>query len=110
MKVDITQEEFDVLCKRWRQSPTGIEEKVSTTSAKDEKFNFIKDCGTNICYFLFLEELERGMRRDSANQADDISTSDNNEPETQGNLMHEINVEQEEYEKLMMKIKVKVFL
>lgn len=103
MKVELKGEEFDILCKKWCKSTTGVEEDVPVTAADRGPFNFIKDVGRNICYFLFLEELEAGIRTESGALKKEALKADAAQPNVESSEAFE-----EEFEKLMMRIKIKV--
>ena len=53
MECDITEEEFNVICKNYSK-------KVPDSEAQSE-YNYINDVGKNICYILFIQDIEKGM-------------------------------------------------
>ncbi|KAI8927203.1 hypothetical protein BC831DRAFT_187984 [Entophlyctis helioformis] len=136
MKIDVTDEEFEVLCKCWTKSETGVEESRSRPSptgggGEDEddqgRKDYIKDVSQNINYILFLEELESRMSEDhhqdhygaagsagsagSAGVGSDASSpgkpATSPGPKPVLKKPAEPVVDTEEFEKLMMRIKIK---
>eukprot|EP00842_Homolaphlyctis_polyrhiza_P004257 jgi/Hompol1/4832/HPOL_001849-RA len=133
MKCDVTDEEFEVLCKRWTKSNSGIEETTEKDDGQYDTKDFIKDVGQNINYFLFLEELERVM--DGGDDLDAATApgadqsklyapgkqtrteSPESHPHVVGATAKNPNgvkpapedpiIDNEEFEKLMMRIKIK---
>jgi hypothetical protein len=100
MKVDVTTDEFEILCKKWKKSTTGLEENTKSRQVQGEKFSFIKDVGTTICYILFLDELEnRGKNEELVEICKDNIIAPTKPVKIK---------DDDEYEKLIMKIKIKV--
>ncbi|KAJ3272592.1 hypothetical protein HDV01_005435 [Terramyces sp. JEL0728] len=95
MECDVTEEEFDVLCKKWMKLG-------AYNDLKSTEFNYINDVGQNICYFLFLQEIEKGL--------EDVEKHQNQEPKLQKKPKNKKKVDvfsHTDIEKLMMKIKMK---
>ncbi|KAJ2997789.1 hypothetical protein HDV02_005158 [Globomyces sp. JEL0801] len=96
MGYEVKEEEFEVLCKRWAKTPP----------LQKEEYNYINDVGTNICYFLFLKELENRVEMEerelngkvmikSLGLKKKLNLNTNSQPNTT------------EFDQLMMKIKMK---
>ena len=112
MKCDVTEEEFAVLCKRWTKSETGIEEWDGDV-AEGENKDYIKSVGENINYILFLQELENGMDEDAKEEANYEEETEDVPSEvpataTKSGAYIQPTVDEEEFEKLMMRMKIKV--
>jgi hypothetical protein len=73
MKVDVTDAEFDVLCKRWTK-----DEMSPVAQISPGKKDYIQTCSESICYLMFLQELENGMApemRESAEASEPVVPS-----------------------------------
>ena len=105
MKYDVTDEEFNILCKRWTKADIAEQ---PAHSASNDQYHYIKDVSECICYILFLEELEDGMQKDSFEpptlEQEPSLLVKPTKPASNSSL-NELA-----YEKLMMKIKIKVNL
>nr|KAJ3422717.1 hypothetical protein HK105_006776 [Polyrhizophydium stewartii] len=118
MKCDVTDEEFEVLCKKWSKSESGVEYSESGVDEPRAKMDYIKDVGQNINYLLFLEELETGMsdqqpsgsERAPAAAAVIPGSMANAKPIKAGVVPKKPQdpvINEDEFEKLMMRIKIK---
>jgi hypothetical protein len=105
MKVDVTDAEFDVLCKRWTK-----DEMSPVAQVHQGNKDYIQTCSESICYLMFLQELENGMTpemRESAEPSEPVVPSVKAST-TRGNPIPK-NLSPEEFQQLMAYIKAKVF-
>ncbi|KAJ3311004.1 hypothetical protein HDU76_003229 [Blyttiomyces sp. JEL0837] len=61
LKVNVTDAEFDVLCKRWGKPADSVEPFPQQVTVRPSSPDPIKDGAERICYLKFLQELEMGM-------------------------------------------------
>jgi Ca2+-binding EF-hand superfamily protein len=94
MECYLPEEEFEVICKKWQKH---------SVDPKQE-FNYINDVGKNICYILFLEELEKGMK--SEDEIDEYEHVPLKKKVQSPQPMVQVT-SHTDFEKLMMKIKTK---
>ncbi|KAJ3323799.1 hypothetical protein HDV06_001169 [Boothiomyces sp. JEL0866] len=96
MECDVTEEEFEILCKKWMKLGAYYD-------MRSKDYNYINDVGQNICYFLFLQEIEKGLENDNEKQL-------YQEPRLKRKPKNNKPVDvfsHTDFEKLMMKIKMK---
>ncbi|OAJ39816.1 hypothetical protein BDEG_23631 [Batrachochytrium dendrobatidis JEL423] len=119
MNCNVTDDEFQVLCKHWTKSNSGVEQSEvgAEKHTNQTKLDFIQDVGQSINYVLFLEEIERGLS--SKDQLDfgesrlaEHSTKDVQKPALlkagfKAKPPIDPVVDEAEFEKLMMRIKIK---
>ncbi|KAI8916058.1 hypothetical protein EDD86DRAFT_250783 [Gorgonomyces haynaldii] len=95
MKCDVSDEEFEILCKRWTQSPSGLE------SDHSKPQTYMASLAESICYIPFLEELDAGLEQDEKQAlAEQKQVTSKQEQQDQSNREFA-------FEKLLMKIKIK---
>jgi hypothetical protein len=95
MQCEVTNEEFELLCKKWKKhSPESETER-----------SYIQDRGTNICYIHFLEEIEKDSDESTNSEAIDFNSrmQKKNKPKPKVAVRPHSDIEI-----LMMKIKTKV--
>ncbi|KAJ3255547.1 hypothetical protein HK103_006183 [Boothiomyces macroporosus] len=94
MECNVTEEEFEILCKKWMK--IGAHSDLNT-----KEYNYINDVGQNICYFLFLQEIEKGLET----QEKQLQS----EPKLKRNpkVNNPVVFSHTDFEKLMMKIRMK---
>jgi Ca2+-binding EF-hand superfamily protein len=96
MECFLPEEEFEVICKKWAKH---------TDTNKEETYNYINDVGKNICYVLFLEEVEKGMKGEEDEEIYETVPLTKKAPES---ITPRVDVTNHTaFEKLMMKIKIK---
>jgi hypothetical protein len=93
MECDVNDEEFAVICKKWA--------KITPDLVKQKDFNYINDRGTSVCYIHFLQEIEDAIA-ENAPTFKPLLKKKVSPPEEQPEVNHH-----SEFEKLMMKIKIK---
>ena len=104
MKVDVTDAEFDVLCKRWTKDEMSPVPQIS-----QGKKDYIQTCSESICYLMFLQELENGMApemRESAEASEQVIPSVKALPDRGARAAKSLTPE--EFQQLMSYIKAKV--
>ena len=117
LKVNVTDKEFEILCKRWSKSG-GIDPDNEFESEKPNTRDPIKDGAERICYLLFLEELENtmlgipptleGSNSVNANHKDGNLQSDGNKAPSSIKKSKNIDLlNADEVEKLLMRLKTK---
>jgi hypothetical protein len=117
LKVNVTDKEFEILCKRWSKSG-GIDPDNEFGDEKPNTRDPIKDGANRICYLLFLEELENTMLGIPPTLEGSYSVKVNNkdgdaradESKAHNSIKKSKNVEllnADEIEKLLMKLKTK---
>lgn len=100
MECDITEEEFNVICKKYSK-------KVSPQEATSE-YNYINDVGKNICYILFIQDIEKGVDQEDISPVAASGTGQKVLKKKQMHLTTPGNdAAHSAFEKLMMKIKIK---
>ncbi|KAJ3086780.1 hypothetical protein HK100_008592, partial [Physocladia obscura] len=66
LKVDVSDEEFEVLCKRWSKSAAiraNEDESCGTVTEESVLHDPIKNCAERICYLMFLSELDNTLEK-----------------------------------------------
>jgi hypothetical protein len=104
MECDITEEEFNVICKNYSKK---------VPDSEQTEYNYINDVGKNICYIIFIQDIEKGIDVEDIpppvtkilkKKQLHLATPGKNAAHltTSGN-----NAAHSAFEKLMMKIKIK---
>ncbi|KAH6588639.1 hypothetical protein BASA50_010600 [Batrachochytrium salamandrivorans] len=119
MKCQVTDEEFEVICKRWTKLDCSIDESsgVPMENCSTIKKDFNREVDQKINYLLFLEDVERGANGNTVESTEVFkknkdftklprTATPTKESEKLPALV-ETGVGETEFEKLMMRIKIK---
>ncbi|KAJ8328299.1 hypothetical protein O5D80_003660 [Batrachochytrium dendrobatidis] len=119
MNCNVTDDEFQVLCKHWTKSNSGVEQSEvgAEKHTNQTKLDFIQDVGQSINYVLFLEEIERGLSSKDQLDFGESRLAEHSIKDVQKPALLKAGfkakppidpvVDEAEFEKLMMRIKIK---
>jgi hypothetical protein len=98
MKIQVNDEEFDVLCKKWAKDPGTV---VTVQSDLEKEKDYIQDCAQSICYLMFLQEIDHSLEGGK-------KESDGASIPSDKLLKSPLKRQEDTLEKIMLRIKTKV--
>lgn len=109
MTCELSDAEFNVICKKWAKKMPVFGIPLVDSKPSPEKFTYMREAGSSICYVSFLDEVDRRieeMVKISSDFGEGISGPELVKPASPSKAVSSNQVK-EDFDRLMMKIKIK---